>query len=123
MASRRRRAPRSRPGKVGLRPKKVRLGRVKAIVRTGHVLVEPENERSVEAVFKHGRLRVVADDGPVIGYVSDVIGRVDNPYIVVRAKGKNLESSLEVQQELLALIPPHRPRHRPRRKTSRRRRR
>ncbi|BAN90021.1 small nucleolar RNP protein Gar1p [Aeropyrum camini SY1 = JCM 12091] len=79
------------------------LGVVRAIVRTGHIVVEP-SER-VRRDPPRGRFQVVlAGDGEV-GYVSDVIGPVNSPYIVVRARNREVIEKLGPGVELVMLVP------------------
>ncbi|MCE4610921.1 MAG: hypothetical protein F7B17_03005 [Desulfurococcales archaeon] len=87
------------------------LGDVKAVVQTGHVVVKPVDAsivRKLKIGFK------VYRDGEAVGWVSDVIGNVSNPYVVVRVKDRGVMEKLPEGARLyVELPPPRRPRRRP----------
>ncbi|WP_131160261.1 H/ACA ribonucleoprotein complex subunit GAR1 [Aeropyrum pernix] len=109
MADRRRQRRTSKAG-VGRRRveyKRVPLGFIKAIVKTGHVVVEPSEK--VRRNPPRGRFQVLlAGDGEV-GYVSDVIGPINSPFIVVRVRERGVIEKLSPGAELIMLVPPKKP--------------
>ncbi len=87
------------------------LGKVHAIVQTGHIIVKPLDADIVNEL-KLGYI-VVDMVKKRIGKVSDVIGNVKNPFIVVKPENKDLARSVSIDELLYVDIPPPKRKARP----------
>ena len=79
------------------------LGKIHAIVQTGHIIVRP-----LEAdIVKEVKLGYVVVDmvKKRVGRVSDVIGNVKSPFIVVKPESRDVAKSLSVDELLYVDIP------------------
>ena len=92
------------------------LGRVVSVVQTGHVVVKPVDAALIKNL-KLGFKVYDKNSDREIGWVSDVIGNIKNPYIVVRVSDKQvLESVAEGAYLQVEIPPPPKPRRKGRRR-------
>ena len=79
------------------------LGRIWRIVQTGHIIVEPVNPGGV-AKLRLG-LRVFDSSRSQVGTLSDVVGNVNSPYVVVKPIDRSSLKRLNVREALYVEVP------------------
>ena len=87
------------------------LGSLHAKVKTGHLVVKSVDPRRRPSLGS----KVVDINGNEIGVLVDIIGNVDDPYMVVRVKDKSVAERLKEGSWLYYVAKPER-RRRPRRR-------